>query len=87
MILIAYSEGPDQTVRMHRLIWVFHMPEDVFEWRGRYMYSRASMAGTSLGPWKLVPDMGSLSQWGLIIAPGQDTNGDISGVFSIFYKE
>ena len=32
MILLANSEGPDQTTRMLRLIWVFrpHMPEDMF---------------------------------------------------------
>ena len=33
MILIANSEGPDQTVQMRRLIWAFavgYMPEDMF---------------------------------------------------------
>ena len=34
MILLADSEGPDQTARMRRLIWAFtdraHMPEDTF---------------------------------------------------------
>ena len=37
-------------------------------------YSRTSMARTSLGPWKFVPDMGSSSHWGLIIAQGQTAN-------------
>ena len=36
------------------------------------LYSRTSMAPTPLGPWKLFPDRASLSQWGLIIAPGQE---------------
>ena len=36
------------------------------------IYSRTSMARTPLGPWKLVRDRGSSSQWGLIIAPGQE---------------
>ena len=35
-------------------------------------YSRTSMARTPLGPWKLVRDRGSWSQWGLIIAPDQE---------------
>ena len=32
MILLVDSEGSDQTVQMHRLIWAFtaHMPEDMF---------------------------------------------------------
>ena len=34
-------------------------------------YSRTSAARTPLGPWKLVRDRGSSSQWGLIIAPDQ----------------
>ena len=38
----------------------------------RSKYSRNSMAGTPLGLWKLVRDRGSSSQWGLIIAPGQE---------------
>ena len=35
-------------------------------------YSRTSMARTPLGPWKLVRDRGSSSQWGLIKEPGQE---------------
>ena len=34
------------------------------------------MARTSLGPVKFVQDKGSLSNWGLIMAPGQEANGD-----------
>ena len=34
------------------------------------MYSRTSVAQTSLGQWKFVGDMGSSSHCGLIIAPG-----------------
>ena len=30
--------------------------------------------------WKFVLDMGSLSHWGLIIAPGQEANGDNLGM-------
>ena len=32
MILLAYSEGLDQTAQMHRLSWAFavYMPEDTF---------------------------------------------------------
>ena len=40
-----------------------------------YMYSRTSMARTSLGLWKFVRDMGSSSHWGLIMAQGRETNG------------
>ena len=42
-------------------------------------YSQTSMARTSLGPWKFVREMGSSSQWDLIMAPGQETNGYIFG--------
>ena len=44
------------------------------------MYSQTSMAWTSLGPWKFVPDMGGWSHWGLIIVPGQEANGDNLGI-------
>ena len=44
------------------------------------------MARTSLGPWKFVRDMGSSSHWGLIMAQGQEANGDkLEIFFSIFY--
>ena len=49
-------------------------------------YSRTSMARTSLGPQKIVRDMGSSSHCGLIIVPGQEANSDNLGNFSsIFY--
>ena len=41
------------------------------------------MARTSLGPWTFVRDMGSSSHSGLIIAPGQDVNGELRAV--VFY--
>ena len=58
----------------------------------RVIYSRTSSGRTSLGPWKFVSDMGISSHEGIIIAPGQEANGDYlgcrlsRGVFSIFYK-
>ena len=36
------------------------------------------------GTMEIVPDIGSLSHWGLIMAPGQEANGNI---FSIFYTK
>ena len=40
----------------------------------------------SLVPWKLVWDIGSLSHGGLIIAPGQEANGnDFGNFFSIYW--
>ena len=49
------------------------------------MYSQTSMARTSLGPWKFVRNMDSLSHWGLIMTPGQKANADNLGIcFSIF---
>ena len=43
------------------------------------------MAQTALEPWTFARDMGSSSHWGLIIAPGQEANGDYLGIsFSIF---
>ena len=42
-------------------------------------YSRISVAWTSLGPWKLVWDIGSSSHWGLIMAPVQEANSDNLG--------
>ena len=58
-------------------------PQHVFLWRtsDNYpriitKYNRTSMARTSLGPWKFVRDMGSSSFWGLILALGQEANGE-----------
>ena len=39
------------------------------------------MAQTPLGQWKLVRNMGSSSQRGLIIAPGQEAKKDIFSIF------
>ena len=40
-----------------------------------------------IGQYKSVLEMGSSSHWGLIMAPGQEANGDELGdVFLIFYK-
>ena len=36
-----------------------------------YMHIQTSMARTSLGPWKFIQDMGSLSHLRFIIVPGQ----------------
>ena len=38
------------------------------------------MAETAFEPWKFVLDMDSWSHWGLIIVPGQETNGDNLGM-------
>ena len=46
----------------------------------KYIYCKISVAETSLGPWKYLQDMGSLSQRGLILAPGQESNGDNLGI-------
>ena len=44
------------------------------------------MALTSLGPKKIVRDMGGSSHGGLIMVPSQAANGDNLGIFfSIFY--
>ena len=49
-------------------------------------YSRTSMARTTLGPQKTVRDMGSSSQWGLIIVPGQEAKIDnLGNFFFIFF--
>ena len=45
----------------------------------KFKVSQTSMARTSLEPWKFVREMGSSSQWDLIMAPGRETNGDIYG--------
>ena len=37
------------------------------------------MARTSLESWKFIRDMGSLSHWGLIMAQGQEVNGNNLG--------
>ena len=39
-------------------------------------YSQTSIAQTSLGPWKFVLDIGSLSHRGLLMEPGLDAKGD-----------
>ena len=38
------------------------------------------MARTSMGPWKFILDMVSSIHRGLILAAGQEANGDILGV-------
>ena len=43
-------------------------------------YSRTSMARTSLGPWKIVREIGSSSQWDLIMAPSQEANAIINAI-------
>ena len=43
------------------------------------VYSRTSMARISLGPWKLVRDLVSLSHSGLIMALVQEANSDNLG--------
>ena len=43
------------------------------------LYSRTSMARTSLGPWQCVRFVGSSSHCGLIMVPGQEANGDKLG--------
>ena len=47
-------------------------------------YSRTLMARTSLGPWKFVRDIGSSSHLGLIMAQGQEANGDKLSCFFFF---
>ena len=55
-----------------------------FSWCIQHLtYRRTSMPRTPLGPWKLVRDRCSSSQWGLIIAPSQKHNRDI---FSNFFN-
>ena len=44
-------------------------------------YSLTSMAWISLGPWKLLLDMGSSNHWWLILVPGQEANGDNLGKY------
>ena len=40
------------------------------------IYSQTSLDRTSLGLRKFIREMGSSSQWDLIMAPGQEANGD-----------
>ena len=40
------------------------------------IYSRISMALTSLGPWKCVLNKGCSNHLGLIIVPNQEANGN-----------
>ena len=44
------------------------------------------MAQTSLGPQKLVLNIGSSSYWGLIISPGQEADGDSLGLSFLLYE-
>ena len=45
------------------------------------MKSRSSMAQTSSEQWSNILNMDSSSHWGLIIAPGQEENGDNLGMY------
>ena len=53
----------------------------------KIIYSRTSMARTSLGPWKFVRDVSSSSHWGLIMALVQETNSDNLGKCFQFSKQ
>ena len=66
---LLYDCRTEKNVWMHMIIWICAIN----------IYCQTSMAQTSLGPWKIVGDMGSLSHWGLILVPGQETNGDNIG--------
>ena len=44
------------------------------------LYIRTSMIRACLGPLKFVRDMISSSHWELIMAPGQQANGDNLGI-------
>ena len=49
-------------------------------WRTKkIIYSRTSMARTSLGPWQFARNMDSSSHWGLIMAQVQEANSDNLG--------
>ena len=37
MILLADSEGPDQTARMRKLTWVFTVRRHIFAWREAFI--------------------------------------------------
>ena len=47
-------------------------------------HSRTPMAGKSLGPQKIVRDMGSSSHGGLIMVPGREVNSKFRDVFLLF---
>ena len=84
--LRADNEDSDQTARMRMLIWAF-VGRICLTVRFLTLmlkllcttYSRTSMARTSLGPWKFVRNMGSSSDWGLIMTPVQEANSDNLG--------
>ena len=51
-----------------------------------YMFSKTSVARTSLGPWNSISDLGSSSHSGLMMAPGQKASCNNPGYyFCIFY--
>ena len=50
-----------------------------------HLYSWTLMARTSLDPCKFVRGIWRSSHWGLIMVPGQESNGDTFGKSSIFY--
>ena len=81
---------------MRRLIWavssgsmlfaspvIINCGSEINKWTIS-IYSRTSMVQTSLGPWKFVRDMGTLSQWGLIMTPGQGAQSDNLGKYFRF---
>ena len=81
-------EGPHFTL-CSACIFTAYFPQRMFSLsltKCYFNYSRTSMARTSLGPYKIVRDMGSSSHWGLIMVPGQEVNSDnLRNFFSMFY--
>ena len=51
--------------------------------KSKQIYSKTSMARTSLGPWKVIREMGSQSHWGLIMSGSKWWQ--FKEVFVIFY--
>ena len=62
LVKVAYLELSQDAV----FIYDYSQPSTV----------KTSLTGTSLGPYKFILDMGSLSHGGVIIAPGQETIGN-----------
>ena len=89
--LLSQCWSTSETVTISGASWFTFQPHDSNPWfkpmiicstscaiTANSRHNQILMTRTSLEPWKFVLDMGNSNHWELIIAPGQEENGDIT---------
>ena len=77
-LFLSASEKVKQSLSLHGRLFSEGKQEvqKVISLVNNGKYRKISMAQSSLGQCKFIRDMGSSSQWGSIMAPGQEANDD-----------